>query len=71
VSNNLLGYFSVRRKPNAKAVQQIQPLYRQMLQLEKSAGANEGMENAIKYLTETLDDLQTTYDDFVLNLQNA
>jgi PAS domain S-box-containing protein len=71
VSNNLLGYFSVRRKPNSKAVQQIEPLYRQMLQLEKSAGANEGLEKATKFLTEALDKLQTNYDDFVLNLQNA
>jgi hypothetical protein len=42
-----------------------------MLQLEKSAGANEGLENATKFLTEALDKLQTNYDDFVLNLQNA
>ena len=71
VNNNLLGYFSVRRKPNPNAIQQIQPMYREMIQLEKIAGANDGMENAIKFLTEALDDLQTTYDDFVLNLQNA
>lgn len=71
VNNNLLGYFSVRRKPNDKAIQQIQPLYRQMLQLEKSTGANEGLENAMHFLAETLDRLQVSYDDFVLNLQNA
>jgi PAS domain S-box-containing protein len=71
VNNNLLGYFSVRRKPNAKAIQQIQPLYRQMLQLEKSSGTNEGLENATRFLTDALDRLQITYEDFVLNLQNA
>ena len=71
VNNNLLGYFSVRRKPNDKAIQQIQPLYRQMLQLEKSTGANEGLENAMHFLAETLARLQVSYDDFVLNLQNA
>lgn len=71
VNNNLLGYFSVRRKPNPKAIQQIQPLYRQMLQLEKSSRTNEGLENATHYLTQALDSLQITYEDFVLNLQNA
>jgi PAS domain S-box-containing protein len=71
VNNNLLGYFSVRRKPNVKAIQQIQPLYRQMLQLELSAGANEGLVNATQHMLDAMGELKISYDDYVLNLQNA
>jgi PAS domain S-box-containing protein len=71
VNNNLLGYFSVRRKPNGKAIQKILPLYRQMLQIEQSEGANEGLAKASNYLLDMLSGHQISYDDFVLNLQNS
>jgi len=69
--NNLLGYFSVRRKPSQRAIQHIQPLYQQMLQIEKSGGPNEGLAAATEFLLETLSKLQISYDDFVLQLQNS
>lgn len=71
VNNNLLGYFSVRRKPNDKAIQHIEPLYRQMLQIEQSAGANDGLAKATQFLMNALDSLQISYDDYVLKLQTA
>lgn len=71
MNNNLLGYFSVRRKPNSKAIQKILPLYQQMLQIEQSDGANEGLAKASTYLFDTLSGLQISYDDFVLNLQKS
>lgn len=71
VNNNLLGYFSVRRKPNPSAIQQIQPLYQQMRLLEQTGGAKEGLSNATQFLTDALASLQVSYDDFVLNLQEA
>lgn len=71
MNNNLLGYFSVRRKPNSKAIQKILPLYQQMLQIEQSDGANEGLAKASNYLFDTLSGLQISYDDFVLNLQKS
>jgi PAS domain S-box-containing protein len=69
--NNLLGYFSVRRKPNSKAIQKIEPLYRQMLKIEQSSGANEGMAAATQYLLDALSSLSVSYDDFVLSLQES
>jgi PAS domain S-box-containing protein len=71
VQNNLLGYFSVRRKPNTKAIQTIQPLYSQMLQLEQNGGAKEGMAAATELMLNALAKLQISYDDFVLQLQNS
>lgn len=69
--NNLLGYFSVRRKPSQRAIQNIQPLYQKMLQIEKSRGPNEGLAAATEFLSETLGKLQISYDEFVLNLQST
>ena len=37
-SGNIIGYYSVRRKPNPKALEVIIPLYRQLLEAEKSGG---------------------------------
>ena len=70
VDHNLLGYFSVRRKPSTSAIQKIQPLYSKMLQLERASGANEGLANAMQFLADTLAESQISYDDFVLNLQS-
>lgn len=67
----LLGYFSVRRKPNPKAIAQIQPLYRQMLQAERSAGTHDAIAASTQLLTDTLAANQISYDDFVLGLQEA
>jgi len=67
----LLGYFSVRRKPNPKAIAQIQPLYRQMLQAERSAGTRDAIAASTQLLTGTLAANQISYDDFVLGLQEA
>ena len=35
---NLIGYYSVRRKPNPKALEIIKPLYKKMIEVEKSNG---------------------------------
>jgi len=34
-NGNILGYYSVRRKPNENALKQIEPLYRELLEKEK------------------------------------
>jgi PAS domain S-box-containing protein len=68
---NLLGYFSVRRKPNPKAVAIMDPIYRQMLQAERSAGTRDAIDASTQLLTQTLAANQTTYEDFVLGLQQG
>ena len=68
---NLLGYFSVRRKPNPKAVAILDPIYRQMLQAERSAGTRDAMAASTQLLTHTLAAKQKSYEDFVLGLQQA
>jgi PAS domain S-box-containing protein len=67
----LLGYFSVRRKPNPKAIKQVEPIYRQMLQAERSAGTRDAIAASTQLLTNTLAANQISYDDFVMSLQEA
>lgn len=67
----LLGYFSVRRKPNPAAIKQIQPLYTQMLEAERLAGARDAMDVSTQLLLGILADKKLSYDDFVLGLQGS
>ncbi|AQW87710.1 PAS sensor-containing signal-transduction protein [Campylobacter pinnipediorum subsp. caledonicus] len=66
-SENIVGYYSVRRKPNQKALDVIKPLYEKLLNLEK----NGGVDASFKYLQNLLNEKNTTYDEFVNNLQRS
>jgi len=61
---NIIGYYSVRRKPNEKALALIKPLYAQMIQAEKS-GVNAGT----KLLTDILNEKGVGYNEFIIAIQ--
>ena len=63
--NNTVGYYSVRRKPNPKAIEVIEPIYQKLLSVEKSGG----MDASMKFLTDFLKEKNLSYDEFVNNLQ--
>ena len=65
VHNNPVGYYSVRRKPNPKAIEVIEPIYQKLLSVEKSGG----MDASMNFLTEFLKEKNVSYDEFVNNLQ--
>ena len=65
VQNNPVGYYSVTRKPNPKAIEIIEPIYQKLLSVEKSGG----MDASMKFLTEFLKEKNISYDEFVNNLQ--
>ena len=65
VQNNPVGYYSVRRKPNPKAIEIIEPIYQKLLSVEKSGG----MDASMKFLTEFLKEKNLSYDEFINNLQ--
>lgn len=65
IDGNIIGYHSVRRKPNPKAISIIAPLYAKMLEAEKSGG----MQASKALLEQTLSELGTTYDELINNLQ--
>lgn len=62
---NIIGYYSVRRKPNPKALGIIEPLYQQMLAIEHSQSVQAGM----LFLDKVCQDSQKTYNQLVFELQ--
>ena len=62
-NNNIIGYHSVRRKPNSNALAAIKPLYKNLLEIEKRQGINA---SEIK-LNETLKNMKVSYDEFILS----
>jgi len=64
-SGNIVGYYSVRRCPNPKALEFIIPLYKSMIQAEKSGGIEAGT----KILTDLLHEKGVGYDELIISLQ--
>ncbi len=64
-NNNIVGYFSVRRKPSKKGIETIEALYKELLRIENSSG----VEQSAKYLTTILDEKGVSYDEFIISLQ--
>lgn len=64
-NGTIVGYYSVRRKANPKALDVIRPLYEKLLSLEKSGG----MDASLKYLLEVLAQKGVSYEEFSNHLQ--
>ncbi len=62
---SIVGFYSVRRKANAKALEQIIPLYEKLLSVEKSGG----MDASVRYLNDFLAQKGVTYEAFSNDLQ--
>lgn len=67
-NGQLKGYFSVRRKPKASAIAVIEPIYQEMLSTEQRSGSKNGPDDSIRLLQQKLQDLDITYEQFVLSL---
>jgi len=64
---NIIGYTSFRRKPPRSAIEQIEPVYKLLLDAEKRGG----MEASGKLLSDFLEEHKTTYNALVMNLQKG
>jgi len=62
------GYFSVGRRPAPSAIAAIQPLYAEMLEVERRAGPAAAPAASLSFLMDKLKGLGTSYDRFILNL---
>ena len=60
--HNIIGYFSVRTKPDARRLNIIKDLYAQLLSIEKK----QGVEASLQYLQKFLDEKGVTYEEFIL-----
>ncbi len=65
-NNNMIGYYSVRRKPLADIIDVIEPLYKEMLAVEENAGTKNAIAAATQLLLDKLQGID--YDQFVLSL---
>ncbi len=61
VSGRIVGYFSVRRSPERSKLQKVEPLYRDLLQVEHRSG----MDASKKMIEEMLEKEGVTYDEFI------
>lgn len=63
---NVVGYYSVRRKPRASGLATIVPLYQAMLAAEQRAGAKDAIAAGSKVLADLLSAKGMSYDELVL-----
>lgn len=65
-NGQIISYTSIRRKPPRSAINAIEPIYRQLLDAERSGG----LDASQRLLDEMLASAGVTYDEFIINLQN-
>ena len=66
-----MGYYSVRRKPHARAIPVIVDLYRAMLEEERRVGAKDAIDASTRLMHQYLNEKGMSYEQFVLSLQSA
>ena len=68
-AGDLIGYYSVRRKPRPEAVASISEVYQALLAAERKAGdGQEGMKASLALLNQTLERKGLSYEEFVFGL---
>ncbi len=68
-AGDLIGYFSVRRKPRPEAIKIVDGLYKAMLVEEQKAGPRDAIAASTKILASLLNDKGVSYEELVLDLQ--
>jgi PAS domain S-box-containing protein len=66
-NGNIIGYSSFRRTPPRSAIEQIEPVYKLLVDAEKKGGT----EASGKLLNDFLEQNKTTYNALVMNLQKG
>lgn len=64
----IVGYYSVRRCPQRDALAKIEPVYRQMLEAERAAGARDAISAGTKVLVDLLQQSRMSYEQLVFAL---
>ncbi len=66
INGNIVGYYSVRRKPSKKGIEAVVPLYKQLVNAEQRGG----MAASEALLMDFLKKNNTTYEELVIALQD-
>jgi PAS domain S-box-containing protein len=64
-NGNIISYTSVRRKPPKSAIDKIIPIYKQLVDVERSRG----IEASKQLLDNLLEEKKMDYDEFIITLQ--
>lgn len=64
--NELLGYYSVRRKPKPEKLNYIQNIYADLLDIEQQSSTEEAIDNSLYKLNTILNGREKGYDEFIL-----
>jgi len=64
-NGKIVGYYSVRRKPNPEAIEIIKPLYAKMLETEKRSG----VEASTKILIDILNEEGVSHNELIISIQ--
>ena len=67
----LVGYYSVRRRPGRKAIEVLTPIYKKMVEIESQYRPKEALVQSADYLNSLLGEHRTNYNDFIINLMRA
>jgi PAS domain S-box-containing protein len=62
---DIIGYYSVRRKPNPEAIRTIEPIYKTLRDAERTGG----VEASRNIITRLLQEKGVVYNEFIVNLQ--
>ncbi|MBA4252254.1 MAG: aerotaxis receptor Aer [Chlorobiaceae bacterium] len=66
--NNIIGYYSVRRKPKSTSVRAASELYREMVALENKVGTKDAIFASSEYLNGILSKGGMSYEEFILSI---
>ena len=67
-AGKIIGYFSVRRKPEPQKIKIIEVLYKDMLMAEKQAGSRDAIAAGTKVLMDIVNPTGKDYREFILSL---
>ena len=66
VRGDIVGYHSTRRVPSKRGIADIEPLYQELLHMERSQNnRKQGLEDAEAYLHQKLKTLGKNYEQFI------
>ena len=68
VNRQIVGFTSVRRCPRREAISKIEPVYREMLQAERAAGARDAIAAGTQVLVDLLNKSGTGYEELAFSL---
>ncbi|CAK0772437.1 Aerotaxis receptor Aer [Gammaproteobacteria bacterium] len=68
IQGNMIGYFSVRRKPKSQAITTMTEVYRAMLAAEKRVPPRDACNTSLALLTKILAEKGVSYEEFILTL---